>query len=162
MKNSLEEQVRGYAETFKQWAEEYDRITPLRALIDLDSQHMLPRADTIIHRALAAAGEASAALQVAQARTRTAIISFGCIMAALGLILSWMIGRSITRPLNGLVAAMKRLAAGDTNVQIPATRARDEIGAMARTVLVFRDTMVEREQLAQTQAEPTTRNSSAA
>jgi methyl-accepting chemotaxis protein len=48
---------------------------------------------------------------------------------------------------------MKRLAAGDTTTHIPATRARDEIGDMARTVIVFRDTMIERENLAQTQAD---------
>ena len=43
---------------------------------------------------------------------------------------------------------MRRLAAGDTAARIPGTRARDEIGAMARTVIVFRDTMLERERLA--------------
>ena len=37
--------------------------------------------------------------------------------------------------------------AGDTSGKIPATRATDEIGTMARTVIVFRDTMLERERL---------------
>ena len=40
---------------------------------------------------------------------------------------------------------MKRLADGDTGARIPATQAHDEIGEMARTVIVFRDTMVERQ-----------------
>src|SRR6202035_2459102 len=44
--------------------------------------------------------------------------------------------------------AMTRLAAGDTSARIPATQVQDELGAMARTVLVFRDTMLERERLA--------------
>ena len=74
-------------------------------------------------------------------------------MVALGLGFSWLIGRSITRPLNGLAGVMKRLADGDTSARIPATHARDEIGEMARTVIVFRDTMIEREKLAATQAE---------
>ena len=47
---------------------------------------------------------------------------------------------------------MTRLAAGDTSAHIPATKAKDELGAMARTVIVFRDTMLERERLAQSQA----------
>ena len=46
---------------------------------------------------------------------------------------------------------MERLATGDTSVDIPATDAKDEIGAMARTVIVFRDNALEREQLAVTQ-----------
>ena len=71
-------------------------------------------------------------------------------MVALGLGFSWLIGRSVTRPLNGLADVMKRLAAGDTSARIPATHARDEIGEMARTVIVFRDSMIERESLAQT------------
>jgi methyl-accepting chemotaxis protein len=53
-------------------------------------------------------------------------------MVAIGLGFSWLIGRSITRPLNGLVSVMKRLANGDTTTRIPATHAHDEIGEMAR------------------------------
>src|SRR6185437_7560244 len=60
---------------------------------------------------------------------------------------------SITGPLRGLATVMKRLATGDTTARIPATQARDEIGEMARSVIVFRDTMIEREQLARKQAE---------
>lgn len=48
---------------------------------------------------------------------------------------------------------MTRLADGDTTARIPATSARDEIGDMARTVIVFRDNMIERERLAPTQSE---------
>ena len=69
-------------------------------------------------------------------------------MVALGLGFSWLVARSITRPLHGLVDVMKRLAAGDTTARIPATRAQDEIGDMARTVIVFRDNIIEREKMA--------------
>ena len=41
-------QVKTYADTFAQWGEASDRAYPLRALIDIDSQNMLPRADEII------------------------------------------------------------------------------------------------------------------
>ena len=153
MKDSLEHEVKTYADTFAQWIEGFDRVHPLRAVIDIDSQSMLPRADEIIDRARQTAEAASSALAVSQARTRTGIIAVGIAMVALGLGFSWLIGRSITRPLNGLAGVMKRLADGDTSARIPATHARDEIGEMARTVIVFRDTMIEREKLAQTQAE---------
>ena len=76
-------------------------------------------------------------------------------MVAFGLGFSWLIGRSITRPLNGLAGVMQQLAAGDTSARIPATDARDEIGEMARTVIVFRDNMIEREKLAAIQTEAT-------
>ena len=153
MKATLEHQVKTYAETFARWIEGFDRAHPLRVVIDIDSQRMLPRADEIINQARQTAEEASSGLAVSQARTRTGIIAVGIAMVALGLGFSWLIGRSITRPLNGLASVMKRLAAGDTSARIPAIHARDEIGDMARTVIVFRDTMIERETLAQPQAE---------
>ena len=153
MKSKLEGEVKDYADTFAQWITVSDGIRPMRALIDIDSQNMLPQADAIIASANGAAGKASAVLTASQRRTRTGIIAVGIAMVALGLGFSWLIGRSITRPVNGLAAAMTRLADGDTGVHIPATQARDEIGEMARTVIVFRDTMLERERLAAVQAE---------
>ncbi len=153
MKSSLEQQVKTYANTFAHWVEGTDRVRPIRAIIDIDSQHMLPRADEIIQYARDTADDAARRLAKSQARTRTGIIMVGIAMVALGLGFSWLIGRSITRPLNGLATVMKRLADGDTSTRIPATHARDEIGEMARTVIVFRDNMIERERLTQTQTE---------
>ena len=153
MRTRLEQQVKTYADTFERWVEAHDRVRPLRAIIDIDNQNMLPRADDIIQFAHNTANEASQHLAVSQAQTRTGIIAVGVAVVALGLGFSWLIGRSITRPLNGLAAVMKRLANGDTSTRIPATHAGDEIGEMARTVIVFRDNMVERDRLTQTQTE---------
>ena len=153
MKSALEQQVKVYADNFIRWGDSYDRTFPLRKLIDLDSEDMLPRADKIIDQAGKTSEAATSSLVVALSRTRGGIIAVGVAMVLLGIGFSWLIGRSITRPLNGLATVMKRLAAGDTTTRIPATRARDEIGDMARTVIVFRDTMIERENLARTQAD---------
>ncbi|HYD98574.1 MAG TPA: HAMP domain-containing methyl-accepting chemotaxis protein [Alphaproteobacteria bacterium] len=60
----------------------------------------------------------------------------------LGLVLAWLIGRSIARPVTAMTAAMGRLAEGDTAAAIPAAGRRDEIGAMAAAVQVFRDNMI--------------------
>jgi methyl-accepting chemotaxis protein len=153
MKDALEKEVKYYADTFEAWISSSDQAHPLRVLIDLDSQNMLPQADEIIASARYKSEAASAALTASQGHTRTGILSVGIAMAALGVMFSWLIGRSITRPLNGLAGVMKRLADGDTGARIPATHAHDEIGAMARTVIVFRDTMIEREKLAAVQAD---------
>jgi methyl-accepting chemotaxis protein len=152
-KTSLEQVVKTYAETFGKWVEAYDKVRPLHAVIDIDSQNMLPRADDIIGYARKTAENAGQQLTTSQSRTRNGIIIVGIGMVALGLGFSWLIGRSITRPLNGLARVMTRLADGDTTSRIPATSARDEIGDMARTVIVFRDNMIEREHLAQMQSE---------
>ncbi len=153
MKVALDRQVKAYAFTFAQWVKAFDRVHALHAAIDVDSRNMLPAADDIIARARMAANAASARLSAAQERTRTGILAVGIAMAVFGLVLSFMIGVSIARPLQGLVEAMKRLAAGDTKAPIPATDTRDELGDMARTVIVFRDTTIERERLAAVQAD---------
>jgi methyl-accepting chemotaxis protein len=155
MKDSLEHEVKTYADTFAQWIDASDRVRPLRAVIDIDSQNMLPRADEIIERARLTAEEASSGLTASQGHTRTGMIAVSIAMVALGLGFSWLIGRSITRPLNGLAGAMQQLADGDTSARIPATNARDEIGEMARTVIVFRDNMIEREKLTAIQTDAT-------
>ena len=153
LKVALERQVKAYAFTFQQWVKAFDQVHTLRAVIDIDSKGMLPAADDIIARARESAEVASAQLAAAQTRTRIGITAIGIAMVVFGLALSFMIGISIAQPLKGLAGAMKRLAAGDTEVPIPATEARDELGDMARTVIVFRDTMIEREKLAAVQAE---------
>lgn len=46
-----------------------------------------------------------------------------------------------------ITGVMSRLAEGDTTQSTPATRRRDEIGALARTFEVFRDNLVAKQQL---------------
>jgi methyl-accepting chemotaxis protein len=142
-----------YYDTFVEWIASVDRLRPHLALIDIDTKETVPHADRIIGTARMHADDSSAVLAASQSWTKASIIGVGILVVCLGLALSWLIGRSITRPLDGLANVMKRLADGDTSAKIPATKAKDEIGDMARTVIVFRDRMVERERLAQTQAE---------
>jgi methyl-accepting chemotaxis protein len=56
--------------------------------------------------------------------------------------------RWMTRPIAGVVATMNRLAAGETDFDIAGAERRDEIGDMARALMVFRDNAVERRRLA--------------
>jgi methyl-accepting chemotaxis protein len=153
MKQQLAQEVNRYADTFAEWIDIVDKIAPRVAVIDYNAMNMIPLADEIIGSAKVQTNAASAALTVSQARTRGLIIGVGFAAVLIGLGFSWLIGRSITRPLNGLSDAMKRLANGDTATPIPVTRTSDEIDAMAQTVAVFRDNMMERDRLTAAQAE---------
>ncbi len=66
---------------------------------------------------------------------------------------SYLIGRGIVRPIAGMTAAMRKLAGGDTTTAIPARERRDEVGAMAQSVQVFKDNMIEAERLRAANAE---------
>jgi len=65
--------------------------------------------------------------------------------------IAFLIGRSVSRPLVRLQAAMETLAAGRTDIDLPAAGGAAELAAMARTVRVFRDNAVERADLAAAQ-----------
>jgi methyl-accepting chemotaxis protein len=66
------------------------------------------------------------------------------LLAILGAVL---LNRDITGSITRLQAAMQRLAAKQLDADIPGIDRRDEVGAMAAAVLVFRDTMRVAEQL---------------
>jgi methyl-accepting chemotaxis protein len=147
MKDEISRQVKTYADTFEEWMQSTNTVSADVASMDIELRELMPFTDDIIASARFNAVAASIALTASQSRTTSIIALVGLAAVLIGLGFSWLIGRSITRPLNGLVVAMKQLAAGDTSARIPATRASDEIGGMARTVIVFRDTMIERERL---------------
>jgi len=58
-----------------------------------------------------------------------------------------VLGQVVTRPLAGMTQAMRRLAEGDTSIEVPAQDRTDEIGQMAGAVLVFRDAAIENARL---------------
>ena len=65
----------------------------------------------------------------------------------------YLTNRSIVPPILQMVGAMGQLAGGDHAVEIPATDNKDEIGLMARAVLIFKENMIKAKELAAKQAE---------
>ena len=57
-------------------------------------------------------------------------------------LVAWLIGRGITGPLGQLGARMQSLAEGELETAIPGVGRKDEIGAMAATVQVFKENAV--------------------
>jgi methyl-accepting chemotaxis protein len=153
MKEKLNKQIQTYSSTFAQWVASTEDITPLVSLINHDTESVLPEADKIIAAARDNASSAAAELAASRTRTRHVIIWIGLAVVLIGLGCSWRIGRSITQPLEELAAVMKRLANGDTSARPATTHFHDEIGEMARTVVVFRDNMIERERLTGVESE---------
>ncbi len=68
--------------------------------------------------------------------------AFGIAMAVL---LGWLLTRMIARPIEGMTTLMGRLAGGENRIEVPGTDRKDEVGGMAKAVLVFRDAAVAKE-----------------
>jgi len=83
--------------------------------------------------------------------TSTIGVSLLLLVATMGAVL--LAFRQISRPLDGITGAMRRLAGGDQEAAIPATQRHDVIGEMARALTVFRDNGIEHERLKAEQAE---------
>ena len=150
-KQRLTEQVKSYVDAFTDWMASSSKIARSIAVISAETRQMLPAADEIIASANSKTEAAATAVGESQQKTKLWIIGIGIVVVGFGLVLNWFIGRTIAGPLRRLSGAMSKLAAGDSGVDIPSTEAKDEIGAMARTVIVFRDNAIEREQLSVTQ-----------
>jgi adenylate cyclase len=93
------------------------------------------------------AAQARSQVQADVAQTTVvAAIAVG-ITILLGIAATFVVLRSISRPLDDVVAAMAGITAGNLDASIPPS-APDEIGAMARTLEMFRDSLTERNRLA--------------
>ncbi|MBO9622577.1 MAG: CHASE3 domain-containing protein [Sphingomonas sp.] len=83
----------------------------------------------------------------AQNAARYAIWIGGFVAIALAGLFGWLLSRTVAVPVRDLTATMKSLAEGNNHVDVRGTERGDEIGAMAKAVLVFREAAVEKEKL---------------
>ena len=88
----------------------------------------------------AAGGQALAFMRAAQ------LVGWALAFAAAAVI-AWQMQRAVAQPISGMTAAMRRLAAGETEIAIPAKARGDEVGAMAAAVEVFRVAAIEKTRL---------------
>jgi methyl-accepting chemotaxis protein len=150
-------------------AEARASIKPLRAILDqyaasfelaatdtlrtreLHDDQMLPQLAVMQTQIDAAEGrlrnDFAAARDSADATIATTISVqevVGAFALFLGGLFAFWIARSIIRPVARMTSAMGKLAAGDTEAEIPGREAADEIGSMARAAEVFRQNAIER------------------
>jgi methyl-accepting chemotaxis protein len=88
-----------------------------------------------------------AAMKSAAGYVGKTVLVTSTIALLIGILFAWAVGRAISRPVQRMTAMMKQLAAGDTTTAVPDANRKDEIGAMASAVQVFKDNMIEAERL---------------
>ncbi|MBI3435526.1 MAG: hypothetical protein HY056_10680 [Proteobacteria bacterium] len=153
MKQQLLDQVKSYADTFQGWVTSAAKVTTTLALVEREAAALLPTAEVILRRAREHEAAAATTLTWSQQRTKLIIGGVGVGVVLIGIAVSLLIGRGITRTLSGLAEAMRQLAEGNTTIIVPQVAAGTEVGSMARAVLVFRDNAIERARLAGEQVE---------
>ncbi|MFW8634724.1 CHASE3 domain-containing protein [Cribrihabitans pelagius] len=85
--------------------------------------------------------------------TKTMILGAVAAAVVIGAIVALFIGSSIGNAVRSVTAAMGRLAEGDTGVEIEGQSRGDEVGAMARSLDVFRHSLIREKELEAEQRE---------
>lgn len=84
------------------------------------------------------AAERSASLQAAFQMGVNTMMVGGALACLVAVVMGVLLTRGLAVPIRGLTAAMRRLADGDTAIDVPAKERGDELGSMAAAVEVFR------------------------
>jgi methyl-accepting chemotaxis protein len=142
-----------YEEAFKESEkldEEFNEI--LEAEIIKPSEEAIAEAEKIMVDVAAREHEDAQNVSSTITSTEVLIIVLSLVAIVFGAGVAWISGRSISTPVVAMTSAMRTLAAGDTNAEVPARGRRDEIGEMAASVQVFKDNMIEGNRLRAEQA----------
>ena len=71
----------------------------------------------------------------------------GGVVLAIAIGVTWFLIASVIQPIKRMIVVMGGLAEGDKTVEVPAQTRKDEIGAMAAAVEIFKKSLIENEEL---------------
>jgi len=101
------------------------------------------RAQTLTQKATSALSDAQKHGQETREKTKNTLTILLIASMALFTALAFIIANSIHKPISAIRNAMNTIAAGDSSVRVPGLSRRDEIGAMARSIALFKHTAQE-------------------
>ncbi len=140
-----------------QYEAEFSAMVEARQTLEETSQVLAQLSDQVRVQITGMAAEQSLSTS-RQADTSLMLIAFAVLSSvAFGTLMAIALSLVITRPTRKLTGVMAQLADGDTDVVIPSTDQKDEIGDMSRTVQVFRDNAIQRRRLEEESRQEDTR-----
>jgi methyl-accepting chemotaxis protein len=81
------------------------------------------------------------------------VIASAVLVVALAIITAILMRVQVATPLRRLTSTIDTLAGGQTSIEVPSTERRDELGVMARAINVFRERLIEVDDLRHQRAE---------
>jgi len=115
------------------------------------SREAFLRADAVIERLLevnaAGGAQASRDSDAVYNSSRSLLVGFAVAGGLFAGVACWLIVTGVSTPVRAMTAAMQRLAGGDKTTEIPARDRGDEIGAMAKALEVFKESLIEADRL---------------
>jgi len=116
------------------------------------AERLNERIDTLKERQKAATAQIATQAADAVQESVATMLTLSGVALVLGLLIAFAIARGITGPVGAMTMAMRRLADGDLATEVPSKANKDEIGAMAQAVQVFKDNAIRVKKLEEEQA----------
>ena len=117
-----------------------------RANVEFDSFVLL--LDDVRRGSVALAVDSADAASQTETRTDAILLIFVAVTVVATIAIGIPVARGIARPVQAMTATMRRLAEGDTSMNIPGVGRHDEVGDMAAAVQVFKENMIRNGELA--------------
>ena len=147
VKQTLTQKIADYQRDFFAWMDAAQTMAAQQKSASEAFSAIEPAIGAVEKSVDAIRADAETAYAVSTSQTELAMQATLVSVIALAAVLAFLIGRSISRPLQDMTALMGKLASGDLSVSVPGTSRSDEVGDMARAVAVFKDSMNETERL---------------
>ncbi|GGF53382.1 methyl-accepting chemotaxis protein [Terasakiella brassicae] len=110
-------------------------------------------ADSIRRTAIEEQNQTTSAVSEASASTITSYVLTMSVVALIAVLLGIVISRSILGPLHRVTQDMRLLGEGNTEIEVVDRQRRDEVGTMAKAVVIFRQNALDVENLTQQRLE---------
>ncbi len=136
-----------YQNGFKAYAKTALALKPETKMLSTIFADMAPDFEALFKASKAGKQKIEATLTASRDLTRTIFLGSAIVVLIIATGLGLLIGRSITTPIRNLTAAMQKLVAGDTSVDVPNSKDKNGIGDMARAVEIFKENMIRNKEL---------------
>ncbi len=139
--------IESYQQGFHNWAKVATIVRNETKLLSKIFAEIAPNFAVTFKAATEGSGAAKDTLANARSFTRVSFFAASAVVMAIALGLTFLVGRTIVTPILSMTGAMKSLADGNHEAEIPGVDRKDEIGSMAAAVQVFKVNAIERERL---------------
>jgi len=147
MRATMQDNLQAYASEFAAYTD--GAIALSTAFGNMHENALLARDyfSAQVQSEMAAKRAAGAEYDAAKDFYNSLIMTLIALVGGASLLAVWFVGRSISKPIARITDTISRLAQGDLQTEVDGTENKDELGAMARAVQVFRENGIKIEEM---------------
>ena len=141
-------------EMMESYHRDFNAVAELRLQIAEDTKQLsslfaaaAPQFESLIEGAIADYTVSVSNVEKNMSQTELMLIVTIVIIGIAVFAIAFLVGRIISNPIKSMTQAMSNLAEGDKTTEIPATEYKNELGSMAAAVQIFKENMIQNEEM---------------